>query len=631
MSMQCPACLSDNPSGTANCMSCGYILLDATASSSTYHLATGTLLKQGNYRVENILGEGGFGITYKGTYLANSATVAIKELWPEKAVRQASSITWPSSISPVDRQRQIQKFKLEANYLQKCLHPNVVKVYDWFDENNTVYIVMEFIPGKSLHKILQEEGKLPEDRVKRYFIQIVEALKVVHANNFLHRDIKPDNILIDDRDRAVLIDFGATREFIAGQTREMSVTLTKGYAPLEQYSYQSKRWPATDFYALCASMYELLTGELPAEAVLRAQSETLIFPRKLCPNITVLTEKVILTGMKMKVEERFQTADELINALNGRYVSPSRKRSQELVKQGKLAEAVVSYKTCLLNDPNDGETTVEMALVQTYLNDSQAKIAAQKAIQLKPNDGRGYGVLGLLNCRQSNWSEAVRQLQKAASLAPQELWIQANLAWALGKSENWQEAENAVAKALHIDSNCAFALGLQAWIAVNKQQWKPAIRAARQAITKSKQTNHNSSQELQRWVYPCLTIALDRAIVTHQATDLERCLQEFTTQVPDSAFFWGFKGWKQARQGLWTEALSSFKQASYQARVPAWVFVNQGIAQEHLNDIQGAIQTYEAYEKNFPPNAFALFRLGTLLGRVGKWARLSSDNGVECN
>jgi len=106
-------------------------------------------------------------------------------------------------------------------------------------------------------------------------------------------------------------------------------------------------------------------------------------------------------------------------------------------------------------------------------------------------------------------------------------------------------------------------LGLQAWIAVNQQQWKPAIRAARQAITKSKQTNPNNSQELQRWVYPCLTIALDRAVVTKQARDVERCIQEFTTQVPDSAL-WGFKGWKQALQDLWADAIPSFEQATRQ-------------------------------------------------------------------
>ena len=100
----------------------------------------------------------------------------------------------------------------------------------------------------------------------------------------------------------------------------------------------------------------------------------------------------------------------------------------------------------------------------------------------------------------------MRNLQQAANLAPQEAWIQANLAWALGKSGNWQQAETAVAKALELDANCTFALGLQAWIAVTQQQWKPAIRAATQAIFKSKQTPSKNSQELHRWIYPYLII-----------------------------------------------------------------------------------------------------------------------------
>ncbi|NEO14309.1 MULTISPECIES: serine/threonine-protein kinase [unclassified Moorena] len=625
MSITCIVCGHINTGSNNYCTSCGAALeFEDTVSSSAYHLPAGTLLRQSHYRIEKVLGEGGFGITYQGIYLPNSAKVAIKELWPEKAARIGKTITWPPSIAPIDRQRQLHKFQLEASYLQKCPHPNIAQVYDWFEENNTAYLVMEFISGKSLYKILQQEGVLSEEKLKGYFIQVAEALKVVHSNQLLHRDIKPDNILIDHQDRAVLIDFGATKEFMAGQTREMSVTLSPGYAPLEQYSYRSKRWPATDIYALCASMYELLTGQLPAQATERAGSETLIPPRQLAAQITPQTEQVILTGMRMKVEERFQTAEELIDALKGKFVSPSQRKAWGLVKQGKLAEAVQAYQQCLTNQPNHGEAAVELALVQIHLNDAQAEVAAQTAIQLQPNDGRSYGVLGLVNCRKSNWSTAVKQLQKAADLAPQEVWIQANLAWAWGKLGNWQQAESAVSKALQIDSNCTFALGLQAWIYVNQQQWKRAIRTATQALFKSKQAQSRESQQLQQWIYPYLIIALEKAVVTRQSRDVERRIIEFTTQVPDSAVAWGLKGWKQAVQGLWPEALANFEQASQKADVPSWVSLNQGITQEHLQNSQGAIQTYQAYIQKFPSDAFALFRLGTLLGKVGQWAQARS-------
>ena len=633
MSIQCPTCLTENTDNAINCIACGTVL-DSTSNpsvSSALHLAAGTLLGQGRYQIEKVLGQGGFGITYKGIYLQNSAYIAIKELWPEGGARQLNTVLWPSSITPIQRQQQLKKFQLEASYLHQCVHPNIVRVYEWFEENNTAYLVMELLSGKSLQDMLEKEGWLAEDKVKYYLQQIAESLKVIHANRLLHRDIKPDNIIVDSQDRAVLIDFGAAREFMAGQTGDMTRILSPGYAPYEQYIQSGKRYPATDFYALCASMYELLTGKLPAEATERANallqvstSEPLIPPRQLRPDLSPLIEKVILTGMEFRVEDRFQTADELIDALNGKFVSPSQKRAQELVKQGKLAEAVLAYEKYLSSEPNNGEAVVELALVQLYLDETKAETAAKKAMQLKPNDGRIYGILGLVNCRKSNWSEALKNLQQAAQLAPYEVWIQANLAWALGKSGNWQQAEITVNKALQIDANCTFALGLQAWIAVNQEQWKPAIRAATQAIFKSKQSSSRTSQELQRWVYPYLIVALEKAVITKQASDVERRIQEFITQVPNNSFGWGFKGWKSAVQGLWTDAISDFEKASRQSQVPGWLSINRGIVQEHLQNFPAAIQAYETHTQQFSPHAFVLFRLGTLYGRLGQWKKARS-------
>jgi eukaryotic-like serine/threonine-protein kinase len=633
MSITCPACMTENSESASSCITCGFGLTSdgSTTGSSSYHLPAGALLKKGRYKIEKTLGEGGFGITYKGTDSTNSMGVAIKELWPERAVREGTTITWPNSITPQERHQQISKFKIEAEYLNKCVHPNIAKVHDWFEENNTAYLVMEFIPGKSLHQILQNEGLLAEERVKRYCISVVAALKVVHSNNLLHRDIKPDNILIDQQDRAVLIDFGATKDFIADQPKTMTVILTPGYAPLEQYGKKNKRLPATDFYALCASMYELLTGEIPAAATDRVPSETLTPPRQLRPDITPLTEQVILTGMKMKVEDRFQTADELIDALKGHFITPLHRKSLDFVKQGNLAEAVQAYERCLTTEPNNGEAAVELSLVLIHLNHSQTEVAAQRAIQLKPNDGRGYGVLGLINCRKSNWSEAVRQLQQAANLLSHESWVQANLAWALGKTGNWQKAESAIDRAIEIETEgaveiqikiqrtSAFVLGLKGWIAVNQKDWKLTISHATPAITKSKQSNSQGDRELLRWAYPCLIIALDKAVITQQARDIERRTQEFITQVPDSSFAWGFTGWKQAIQGLWTDAIPNFEKATRPAQAPAWVFENLGIAREHLQNLPSAIQAYETYNQKFPPHAFIQFRLGTLLGRQGQW------------
>ena len=312
MSIQCPVCLTENQVNAANCIACGGVL---NSNLHSYLLPSGSFLHK-KYQVEQVLGEGGFGITYQGIDLVHSRQVAIKESWPEKAIRQGTTIVWPPTVTPHNRQLQLKQIATEATYISRCNHPSIVRVYDWFEANNTAYVVMALITGQPLSQLIKA-GPLPNQKVKRYLIQLAEALKAIHQVNLLHRDVKPENIIIDEHHRAVLIDFGSTKEFMAGQTRKMSITLTPGYAPLEQYSYESKRWPATDIYALCASMYEALTGQLPAPATERFASETLIPPRNLAPQIDPLLEQIILTGMNMRVQERFQTADELLKALTG--------------------------------------------------------------------------------------------------------------------------------------------------------------------------------------------------------------------------------------------------------------------------------------------------------------------------
>lgn len=315
MSIICIACSTENQDGLSQCITCGSPLF--ATQLPTHYLPPNSVLQQGKYRIETVLGEGGFGITYKGIDLVNSCPVAIKENWPERANRQGTTVVWPHTTTPQSKKWQLGKVTTEASYIARCIHPNIVKVYDWFEENNTAYVVMDFISGKPLSKIIETQKKLPKDQVRRYFIQIAEALRVIHTANLLHRDIKPDNIIINQADQPILIDFGATREFIANHTGNMTALLTPGYAPLEQYTRKAKRGPATDIYALCASMYELLTGELPPDAAERVQGDTLIPLRQLISDVDPLLEQVIMTGLKIPVNDRFQSADELLKVLTG--------------------------------------------------------------------------------------------------------------------------------------------------------------------------------------------------------------------------------------------------------------------------------------------------------------------------
>jgi eukaryotic-like serine/threonine-protein kinase len=624
MSITCLTCLEENPDGTAVCISCGSELAidddnsGASSSSSPLHLQPGALLQQGRYKIDKTLGQGGFGITYKSTDQTTGAIVAVKEFFPDRSARIGTVMHWSNAIAPAEQRKELEKFRAEAENLSKCQHPNIVKVYDWFEENQTAYIVMEFITGKPLSDILKQEGRLSEDRIRTYLQQIAEALKVVHAQQLLHRDLKPDNIILNANDQAILIDFGNARAFMANLTHKLTNTGTPAYAPPEQTTSRGRFSPSLDFYSLCATLYELITGIEPLSALERLSSDTLKSPRQVAPHLSPLIDQIILTGLKLRAEERFQTADEILDALSGKLISPLMRKAREFVTQGKLSDAAQTYEKCVTQEPGNGEAAVEQALVLIHIAPHQAIAAAQRAIQTKPNDGRGHGVLGLLECRKSNWTTAVKHLQQAAHLAPQEAWIQTNLAWALAKTGDWQTADSTIAQALQLHPT-PFALGLQSWIAVNQQNYKPAIRSARQALFQAKQTPTQNTQELLGWVYPCLAIALDKAIVTQQSNDVERCLQEYQTQLPDSGFALGFQGWKYAAQGQWQEAVNRWQLASQKRNSPVWILPNLGIAQENLQDLQSAIKTYELQIQKFPNDATALQRLGTVCGCQGQW------------
>mgnify|MGYP001218669759 FL=1 len=297
------------------------------------NLPNGYLLQKGKYKLKQVIGQGGFGITYKGIWhtevkgslgaMRTEVPVCIKEyFFKDYCVRDAYSfrVKVHSDTGKLLFDKFKEKLIKEAKILSEVHHPYIVNVLEVFEENNTAYIAMEYIAGNSLKDKLAKEGMLPEAEVLRYIHQIGEALQFVHQKNILHLDIKPSNILIDKDNNARLIDFGVSKRYDVGEqeTSTTMLTLSKGFASIEQYDNEGIQSfsPCPDIYSLGATMYNLLTGKIPTESILRA-TRPLAKPRELNPAISEKTEQVILKAMEIIPANRYQSVEEMMNALGG--------------------------------------------------------------------------------------------------------------------------------------------------------------------------------------------------------------------------------------------------------------------------------------------------------------------------
>ncbi|MDF5717607.1 MAG: serine/threonine-protein kinase [Rhizonema sp. NSF051] len=268
-------------------------------------MLTGKTLQGGKYTIDQEIGRGGFGITFRATHRYLNHVVVFKTL--NEKLRQHPD------FAKFERQ-----FQDEARRLATCLHPNIVRVSDFFIEDGLPYMVMEYIPGETLGEAFVLPGiPMPETTAIHYIRQIGAALQVVHNNGLLHRDVKPDNIVLrQGTQEVVLIDFGIAREFNSGVRQTHTGMVSEGFSPIEQYLSQAPRTPATDVYGLAATLYALLTAQVPIPSLLRDR-EQMSSPRELQPHLSAAVNQAVMRGMSVEARFRPETVASFLKLLPG--------------------------------------------------------------------------------------------------------------------------------------------------------------------------------------------------------------------------------------------------------------------------------------------------------------------------
>lgn len=304
-----------------NCMNkisegsfCTTCLTENVDKSIAHHLKPGTLLNN-KYIVGNVIGEGGFGITYIGLDTTLDIRIAIKEYYPNGHVNRNHETTNNLTITEKERDfftKGMRNFLIEAKSIAKFTQEKgVVDVRDYFEENNTAYIIMEYLDGQNLIEHTKQNGLMDAKELFRLMMPIMNSLQKMHLAGVIHRDISPDNIMYLKDGTLKLMDFGAARHFL-NEENKMSVMLKKGYAPEEQYRKNGIQGPWTDVYGMCATIYRCVTGKIPDDALDRLYEDTLKKPSELGISISSECEAIIMYGLAIRKENRCSNMRELM-------------------------------------------------------------------------------------------------------------------------------------------------------------------------------------------------------------------------------------------------------------------------------------------------------------------------------
>ena len=322
MLQRCYGCMNEMEAGQSFCPLCGFQA--GTPAEEAVHMQPGSRLGK-RYLIGRVLGSGGFGVTYLGWDTLLEQRVAIKEFFPGEFSTRMPGRT-EVTVFEGDKEEQFQsglfKFIEEARRLARFQsEAGIVRVFDSFEANNTAYIVTEYLEGETLAAYLEREGVIPEDQAVAMLLTVMESLKAVHKEGILHRDIAPDNIFLTDKGEVKLIDFGASRYATTTHSRSLTVIIKPGYSPEEQYRSRGDQGPYTDVYALAATLYKMMTGETPPDAMERRglfenkNKDILKQPHKLNRKISRSREVAILNGLNVRIEDRTPDMETLIKEL----------------------------------------------------------------------------------------------------------------------------------------------------------------------------------------------------------------------------------------------------------------------------------------------------------------------------
>ena len=295
-------------------------------TEARFWLDSGTLVG-GRYRLEQVLGVGGYGITYRGVDIRLERFVAVKEYYPSfcasRFADRTSEVRCNDGMTEV-YQKGITRFLDEAKTLVQLTNvPGVVRVNDFFQENNTAYLVMDFLDGRNLKQMADGfGGRIPAEVLIPVISPVISALKQVHAKGMIHRDISPDNIMMLEDGSVCLIDFGNARD--TTDNKSMTLAMKQGFAAPEQYRSKGQgTW--TDVYGICATMYYCLTGKLPPQAMERLTGAPFPLPSELGVQIPSHQEQAIMDGLELYVQRRIQNMDELWQRLYGAHAEEAPK------------------------------------------------------------------------------------------------------------------------------------------------------------------------------------------------------------------------------------------------------------------------------------------------------------------